>query len=64
MFDSIFRRKKDEETMREARRLPPGQALTNRFPVLHYGPVPRPCASPGNNSTSSHAAPCKWTCTA
>jgi DMSO/TMAO reductase YedYZ molybdopterin-dependent catalytic subunit len=41
MFDSIFRRKKDEETMREARRLPPGQALTNRFPVLHYGPVPR-----------------------
>jgi len=41
MFDSIFRRKKDEEQMREAGRLPPGQSLTNRFPVLHYGPVPR-----------------------
>lgn len=23
------------------RRVPPGQLLTNRFPVLHYGPVPR-----------------------
>ncbi len=22
-------------------RLPPGQVLTQRFPVLHYGPVPR-----------------------
>ena len=41
MFDSIFRRKNDEEQMREAGRLPPGQSLTNRFPVLHYGPVPR-----------------------
>ena len=41
MFDSIFRRKNDEEQMRAAGRLPPGQSLTNRFPVLHYGPVPR-----------------------
>ena len=41
MFESIFRRKKDEEQMREAGRLPPGQSLTNRFPVLHYGPIPR-----------------------
>ncbi|MFZ3150275.1 MAG: molybdopterin-dependent oxidoreductase [Anaerolineaceae bacterium] len=23
------------------RRIPPGQLLTSRFPVLHYGPVPR-----------------------
>lgn len=23
-----------------ARRIPPGQSLTERFPVLHYGPVP------------------------
>lgn len=28
----------DEETKK---RLPPGQHLTDRFPVLHYGPVPR-----------------------
>ncbi len=40
MLDSIFRRKKDEQTMRSAGRLPPGQSLTQRFPVLHYGPVP------------------------
>jgi DMSO/TMAO reductase YedYZ molybdopterin-dependent catalytic subunit len=25
----------------EPRRLPPGQSLTKKFPVLHYGPVPR-----------------------
>lgn len=24
----------------EKKRIPPGQCLTNRFPVLHYGPVP------------------------
>ncbi|HMN63148.1 MAG TPA: molybdopterin-dependent oxidoreductase [Anaerolinea sp.] len=41
MFESIFRRKQDEEQMRAAGRLPPGQSLTNRFPVLHYGPIPR-----------------------
>jgi|UniRef100_A0A7C4KGJ0 DMSO/TMAO reductase YedYZ molybdopterin-dependent catalytic subunit len=40
MLDSILRRKKDEEEKRKEGRLPPGQALTNRFPVLHYGPVP------------------------
>lgn len=40
MLESILRRKKDEEEKRKEGRLPPGQALTNRFPVLHYGPVP------------------------
>jgi DMSO/TMAO reductase YedYZ molybdopterin-dependent catalytic subunit len=40
MFDSVFRRKKDEDLMRESGRMPPGQSLTQRFPVLHYGPVP------------------------
>lgn len=40
MLDSMLRRKKDEEEKRKEGRLPPGQALTNRFPVLHYGPVP------------------------
>jgi DMSO/TMAO reductase YedYZ molybdopterin-dependent catalytic subunit len=40
MFDSIFRRKRDEEEIRASGRMPPGQSLTNRFPVLHYGPVP------------------------
>jgi DMSO/TMAO reductase YedYZ molybdopterin-dependent catalytic subunit len=40
MLESIFRRKDDEERIRSEGRMPPGQSLTNRFPVLHYGPVP------------------------
>ena len=41
MLNNLFNRKDDEKRVREEGRLPPGQALTNRFPVLHYGPVPR-----------------------
>jgi DMSO/TMAO reductase YedYZ molybdopterin-dependent catalytic subunit len=33
-------RRKEEERLRQENRLPPGQALTLKFPVLHYGPVP------------------------
>jgi DMSO/TMAO reductase YedYZ molybdopterin-dependent catalytic subunit len=33
-------RHKEEERIRSEGRLPPGQALTVKFPVLHYGPVP------------------------
>jgi DMSO/TMAO reductase YedYZ molybdopterin-dependent catalytic subunit len=33
-------RRKEEERVRSEGRLPPGQALTLKFPVLHYGPVP------------------------
>ncbi len=40
MFDSFFRRREAEERVRSEGRLPPGQALTQKFPVLHYGPVP------------------------
>ena len=40
MFDSFFKRKDDEERVRQAGRLPPGQSLTQKFPVLHYGPTP------------------------
>ena len=40
MFDSFRRRREDEERIRREGRLPPGQALTVKFPVLHYGPVP------------------------
>lgn len=29
-----------EERMRREGRLPPGQSLTLKFPVLHYGPIP------------------------
>jgi DMSO/TMAO reductase YedYZ molybdopterin-dependent catalytic subunit len=41
MFDSFFKRREDEDRLRQAGRLPPGQSLTQKFPVLHYGPVPR-----------------------
>jgi len=40
MFDSFFRRRDDEARVRSEGRLPPGQSLTQKFPVLHYGPVP------------------------
>jgi DMSO/TMAO reductase YedYZ molybdopterin-dependent catalytic subunit len=38
-FDTSNRRK-EEERLRNEKRLPPGQALTLKFPVLNYGPVP------------------------
>ena len=34
-------RKNEEANVRAGGRLPPGQSLTQKFPVLHYGPVPR-----------------------
>ena len=40
MFNSIFRRKEDEKKFQQEGRLPPGQSYTQRFPVLHYGPIP------------------------
>ena len=40
MFNSIFQRREDEQRMHQEGRMPPGQSLTNKFPVLHYGPVP------------------------
>lgn len=41
MLNDVLRRKDDEERVRKEGRLPPGQSLTHKFPVLHYGPVPR-----------------------
>ncbi|MCC7119312.1 MAG: molybdopterin-dependent oxidoreductase [Anaerolineales bacterium] len=38
-FESQDRRQQEEQ-MRAEGRLPPGQSLTQKFPVLHYGPVP------------------------
>lgn len=40
-MNNLFGRKQQEEEIRDMGRLPPGQSLTNRFPVLHYGPVPK-----------------------
>ncbi len=41
IFVNTDERKLLEEAMREAGRLPPGQAATLKWPVLHYGTVPR-----------------------
>jgi DMSO/TMAO reductase YedYZ molybdopterin-dependent catalytic subunit len=40
MFDGLFKRKNLEDQRKKEGRLPPGQSLTLKFPVLHYGPVP------------------------
>ena len=37
---SIFSRRAREKEVKSQNRLPPGQSLTERFPVLHYGPTP------------------------
>lgn len=38
MAFNFFKKTSDPEI---AKRVPPGQSLTERFPVLHYGPTPR-----------------------
>ena len=40
MLNSLFGRREQETQVKREGRLPPGQSLTNKFPVLHYGPVP------------------------
>lgn len=40
MLKDMFDRREDEDRMKQEGRLPPGQSLTQKFPVLHYGPVP------------------------
>ncbi len=40
MFNDLRNRKEEENRVKSEGRLPPGQSLTNKFPVLHYGPVP------------------------
>ncbi|MGA3292866.1 MAG: sulfite oxidase-like oxidoreductase [Candidatus Acidiferrales bacterium] len=41
IFGEISERKQLEHAMRDAGRLPPGQSLTLKWPVLHVGEVPR-----------------------
>ncbi len=40
MLNNILGRRNEEEDMKKSGRLPPGQSLTNKFPVLTYGPNP------------------------
>src|SRR5690606_1746051 len=40
MFENFRNRREEGERIRQEGRLPPGQDLTQKFPVLHYGPVP------------------------
>jgi DMSO/TMAO reductase YedYZ molybdopterin-dependent catalytic subunit len=41
MLNKVLGRKQLENEIKSMNRLPPGQSLTNKFPVLHYGPTPR-----------------------
>ena len=41
MFRNLSDRRDEEDRIKQEGRLPPGQSLTQKFPVLHYGPVPR-----------------------
>ena len=40
MVERAMNRKEEEKYYQQEGRLPPGQSLTQKFPVLHYGPVP------------------------
>jgi DMSO/TMAO reductase YedYZ molybdopterin-dependent catalytic subunit len=40
MLKDFSDRRKKEQRMKSEGRLPSGQSLTQKFPVLHYGPVP------------------------
>ena len=40
MLKNFFNRNEQENQVKQEGRLPPGQSLTQKFPVLHYGPVP------------------------
>jgi DMSO/TMAO reductase YedYZ molybdopterin-dependent catalytic subunit len=40
ILDDVLSRRKAEEQIKKEGRLPPGQSLTQKFPVLHYGPTP------------------------
>ena len=40
MLQNYLSRRDDEKRIKEEGRLPPGQALTRKFPVLHYGAIP------------------------
>jgi DMSO/TMAO reductase YedYZ molybdopterin-dependent catalytic subunit len=39
-MSDLRKREQAQENMKEEGRLPPGQSLTLKFPVLHYGPIP------------------------
>jgi DMSO/TMAO reductase YedYZ molybdopterin-dependent catalytic subunit len=38
--NDIFGRRQREEGAKQTGRLPPGQSLTEQFPILHYGSIP------------------------
>lgn len=40
MTEQSLSRREKERRLKDEGRVPPGQSLTEKFPVLHYGPVP------------------------
>jgi len=41
MLERHLKQKEEEIRLRAEGRIPPGQSVTPKFPVLHYGPVPQ-----------------------
>ena len=41
ILDNVMGRRNQEDEMKKQGRLPPGQSLTTKFPVLTYGPNPK-----------------------
>jgi DMSO/TMAO reductase YedYZ molybdopterin-dependent catalytic subunit len=41
MLKRVLNRRQEEAKARESNRLPPGQSLTQKFPVLHFGSLPK-----------------------
>src|SRR3972149_116794 len=40
MSDDQTNRRNEEQRLKTEGRIPPGQSVTQKFPVLHYGPIP------------------------
>jgi DMSO/TMAO reductase YedYZ molybdopterin-dependent catalytic subunit len=40
MSDDQTNRRNEEQRLKAEGRIPPGQSVTQKFPVLHYGPIP------------------------
>lgn len=41
MFDNFIKRREEEKRVQAEGRLPPGQTVTQKFPVLQYGSIPQ-----------------------
>ena len=53
MFERLFGDRRGDPAL--ADRVPPGQYVTEKFPVLHYGTVPRPTSRRGTSRSTARS---------